>query len=161
MRRLDWGYAERDTRSPPPVQVGLKVENSSVTLIEDNLMFAMMIEPTLKRLGYQPRTLAGGPSTVDDLAAAPPALVLVNLASGRFDGPALVRGIRARPELAELPVVGYAGHVERHFFQAGREAGATLVVPNSAMRKALPQVLEKLQQRLAGAADTEWPDENE
>lgn len=132
----------------------------AVVLIEDNLMFAMMIEPTLKRLGYQTRTIAGGPTTAADLAAAPPAVAFVNLASSRADGSALIREIRARPELANLPVVGYAGHVERHLFQAGRDAGATLVVPNSAMRKALPQILEKLNARLAGQDVEDWPDED-
>lgn len=136
------------------------MEPRLAALIEDNLMFAMMIEPALRRLGYQPRTLSGGPSTCADLVAASPVLVFVNLASSRFDGSALVRELRAHAELRDLPIVGYAGHVERHLFQAGREAGATLVVPNSAMRKALPQVLDKLQQRLAGAADAEWPEED-
>ncbi|MGV3724078.1 MAG: response regulator [Actinomycetota bacterium] len=132
-----------------------------VVLVEDNLMFAMMIEPTLKRLGYQARTLPGGPTTAADLAAAPPAVVFVNLASSRVDGPALVREIRMRPELSELPVVGYAGHVEREYFQAGRDAGATLVVPNSAMRKALPQILEKLNARLSNRDSTDWPEDED
>jgi hypothetical protein len=63
--------------------------------------------------------------------------------------------------LSDLPVVGYAGHVERHHFQAGRDAGATLVVPNSAMRKALPQILEKLNARLAQQDLTDWPEDDD
>jgi len=133
----------------------------TVVLVEDNLMFAMMIEPALKRLGYQTRTIPGGSTTVADLAAAPPAVAFVNLASSRVDGAALVRGFRSQPELADLPVVGYAGHVERRHFQAGRDAGATLVVPNSAMRKALPQILEKLNARLANQDPTDWPEDEE
>jgi CheY-like chemotaxis protein len=131
----------------------------TAVVVDDNLMFAMMVEPALKRLGYQTETVSGGPSTVQDLAAAPPDLIFVNLASARSGGPDLVRRIRGRPELARTPLVGYAGHVERHLFQAGREAGADLVVPNSAVRKAIPEVLEKLRRRTAGAPDEEWPDE--
>lgn len=129
-------------------------------LLEDNLMFGMMIEPTLRRLGYQVRTLAGGPGTAEKVAALAPAILFVNLASSRCDGSALVRDLRSQDSLATAPIIGYAGHVERHHFQAGREAGATLVVPNSAMRKALPAVLEKLQRRLGGD-QTEWPEDDD
>jgi DNA-binding response OmpR family regulator len=132
----------------------------NVVLIEDNLMFAAMIEPALKRLGYRSRTLAGGPATAEQLAANPPTLVLVNLASSRFDGAALIHELRLNPELATTPVIGFAGHVERDRFTAGREAGATLVVPNSALRSSLPQVLEKLRKRLSGDDPTEWPDDD-
>ena len=128
-------------------------------LIEDNLMFAMMVEPALKRLGYQVKTLADPRTAAETAAALAPEVIFVNLTSSRLDGPEMVRTLRAQPALAETPVIGYAGHVERHFFQQGREAGATLVVPNSAMRKALPQVLEKLRSRLAGAAEEEWPED--
>ena len=118
-------------------------------LVEDNLMFSMMVEPTLKRLGYQTRTLSG-PDAAAQIATLQPAVALVNLTSGRFSGPDLIRGLKAQPELAGVGVIGYAGHVERHFLQAGREAGADLVVPNSALRKALPEVLAKLQRRQGG-----------
>jgi hypothetical protein len=62
--------------------------------------------------------------------------------------------------LAGVGIIGYAGHVERRFFQEGREAGADLVVPNSAIRKALPEVLAKLERLRAGEApaDEEWPE---
>jgi len=123
-------------------------------------MFAMMIEPTLRKLGYQVRTLAGGPATAVQVAAWKPEILFVNLASSRCDGSAMVKALRAEAALAATPIIGYAGHVERQHFQAGREAGATLVVPNSAMRKALPAVLEKLRNRLAGD-QSEWPEDDD
>jgi len=138
-----------------------KIEGKgTAVLVEDNLMFGMMIEPTLRRLGYQVRTLAGGPMTAGQVAALKPAIIFVNLASSRCDGSAQVRALRGEEPLSATPIIGYAGHVERHHFQAGRDAGATLVVPNSAMRKALPAVLEKLQHRLAGD-QSEWPEDDD
>lgn len=136
----------------------LKAGSPRAVLVDDNLMFTMMVQPALKRLGCEVRALSGGAG--EEIARLAPDLIFVNLASNRFSGPDLVRELRSRAELARTPIVGYAGHVERHFFQAGREAGATLVVPNSAMRKALPEVLEKLQRRLAGAAEEEWTEED-
>jgi len=129
-------------------------------LIEDNLMFAMMIEPTLRKLGYQVRTVAGGPATAAQVAAWKPQILFVNLASSRCDGSAVVKALRGEAALTTTPIIGYAGHVERQHFQAGREVGATLVVPNSAMRKALPAVLEKLRHRLAGD-QSEWPEDDD
>lgn len=133
----------------------------TAVLVDDNLMFSMMVEGSLKRCGYQVRTLSGAPDIVDRIEAAAPDLVIVNLTSTRTGGPALVSALRARPALSRLPVVGYAGHVERQFFQAGKEAGADMVVPNSALKSALPEVLAKLQKRLAGADDTDWPEEED
>jgi CheY-like chemotaxis protein len=124
-------------------------------LVEDNLMFGMMVEPTLKRLGYEVCTVgSGNPAAV---LAAEPDLVLINLTSMRYNGPDVVRELRSQ---TDIPIIGYAGHVERHYFQQGKEAGATLVVPNSAMRKALPEVLAKLDRRLTDAAEPDWPDED-
>jgi CheY-like chemotaxis protein len=122
-------------------------------LIEENLMFSAMVEPALRRLGYDVRTVAPGPAAAAIDRDAPD-LVLINLTS-RNSAPDLIRSLRSLPGGGELAIVGYAGHVEREFLQAGREAGADLVVPNSALRTALPKVLEKLQRKRAGATE-EW-----
>lgn len=129
----------------------------TAVLIEDNLMFGMMVEPALRRAGYAVTTLAGGEALPDRVLAARPDLVVVNLTSPRFPGAELISELRARQ--AAVPILGYAGHVEREFFAAGRAAGADLVVPNSAMRKALPEVLAKLERVRGGEpAGEEWPE---
>lgn len=128
-------------------------------VVDDNMMSAMMVGPALQRCGYRVRTLSGGPTAAAQIAEGAPELVFVNLASARTPGADVIRRLRAQPETGGTPVIGYAGHVERHLFQAGREAGATLVVPNSAISKAMPEVLEKLRRRLGGAGEEEWPEE--
>lgn len=121
-------------------------------LLEENLMFAMMVEPQLKRLGYRVRTLPPAQNIPEQAAQEPPALILVNLTTGRCGGPELVRALRGRPELANAPIIGYAGHVEREYFERGRAAGADMVVPNSAIRASLPEVLAKLARARSGEA---------
>ena len=130
------------------------------TLVDDNLMFTMRVEPALRALGYRVRTLAGGPAAAGAIEQAAPALVLVNLAANRSPGADLVRALRALPAVERTPVLGYAGHVERHLFQAGRDAGCDLVVPNSAITSALPEVLRKLERRLAGEETGDEQDED-
>ena len=129
------------------------VDLPRAVIVDDNLMFAMMIEPQLRRLDYHVRTVSTAPAALDALASPTPDLLIVNMTSSRFSAAELIREVRARPELAKVPIVGYAGHVEREHFETGREAGADLVVPNSAVRASLPQVLEKLKRRLAGEPD--------
>lgn len=119
-------------------------------VVDDNLMFAMMIEPTLKRLGYAARTVSVGTQLTALATAQQPDLILINLTSTRFAATDLIRSLREQPATAAIPVIGYAGHVEREFLQAGMAAGATMVVPNSAIRSALPEVLAKLERILAG-----------
>jgi CheY-like chemotaxis protein len=120
-------------------------------LIDDNLMFSTMVQPQLARLGYAVTTLSGAPGDLEKAEGAAPELILVNLASTRFSGPELVRELRSRPGLEAVPVIGYAGHVERHLFEAGTAAGADLVVPNSAARASLAEVLAKLARQRGGA----------
>lgn len=119
-------------------------------VLDDNLMFAMMLEPQLRRLGHRVQTLGGGPDLAHRIAAANPDLVLVNLTSTQMNGPEIIRTLRGHPELEATGIVGYAGHVERAYFAAGRDAGADLVVPNSAIRGSLAQVLTKLQKIKSG-----------
>lgn len=127
-------------------------ERPLALVIDDNLMFATMLEPALRQLGYRPRTLGWRTESAAAAAGSAPALIFVNLASGRHPGDAVVRSLRAEERLAGVPIIGYAGHVERDLLRAGLEAGATLVVPNSAVRQALPEVLEKLRRVQAGEA---------
>ena len=119
----------------------------TAVVADDNLMFTTMVEPQLKRLGYQPKTLGGGADLAERIAALEPALVLVNMTAGRFDAADLIRALRADPRTAATRIIGYAGHVEQDRFQAGDEAGADLVVPNSAVRASLAEVLAKLDRR--------------
>lgn len=130
----------------------------TAVLVEDNLMFALRVTPGLQRLGYQVRTVAAGTGAVDRIAIAEPTLLVISLA-GR-GAAELIRAVRGRDALASLPVLGYAGHVERELLQAGRDAGADLVAPNSAVVKALPEVLDKLRRRReTGDEPDEWDED--
>lgn len=134
-------------------------EGALAVVADGNLIFASMAEAGLRRLGYRTRVLPDGPDVAAEVERLAPDLVLVNLSSP--GGMELLRQLRARPRLAATPVIGYAGHVERERFREGREAGADLVVPNSAIRKALPEVLARLERRRAAPLpeeDEAWPE---
>ena len=130
-------------------------ESPRAVLVDDNLMFTSMVVPALQRLGYGVRAVPGKADVAVAVAAFAPEVIFVNLAADRYPGTDVVRALRLEPATARTPIVGYAGHVERDRFQAGQEAGADLVVPNSAMRDALGEVLAKLRRRLAARQNAE------
>src|SRR3954452_20746197 len=113
-------------------------------LVDDNLMSAETILAGLRALGYEGLILTGGPSGVERVTAAAPEVAFVNLASGRPPGPEIARQLRASDQLQGLRIVGYAGHVETPLLHAGRKSGCDMVVANSAMLQALPEILAKL-----------------
>jgi CheY-like chemotaxis protein len=119
-------------------------------ILDENLMFAMMLEPPLRKLGHRVQTLSGGPDLAHRLANAHPDLILVNLTGTQINGPEVIRALREHPELEKTGIIGYAGHEENAYFHAALDAGADLVMPNSAIKTKLPKVLAKLEKLKAG-----------
>ena len=67
-------------------------------------------------------------------------LVLINLG---FNGGKAIEWVKnLRKTLpATVPIVGYCGHAEKELIQAGLEAGASAVVPNSQIALNLKKVI--------------------
>jgi DNA-binding NarL/FixJ family response regulator len=106
-----------------------------LTLIPD-LFFAARIRETAKSAGIDV-----GEATADGLAAhaveRSPDLVLVDLHGvGAIDA---VRAVRA--VAPKLPIVGFCSHVDRALQSAALEAGASRVLPRSALTRDLAAIL--------------------
>src|ERR1044071_3064313 len=106
-------------------------------------MFAMMLEPQLRKLGHRVQTINGGPDLAHRLAAAQPDLILINLTSTQINGPEIIHALRSSTGLQQTGILGYAGHEESAYFHAALDAGADMVTPNSAIKSHLPKVLAK------------------
>jgi DNA-binding NarL/FixJ family response regulator len=140
-----------DVESPAPLPVA--------AVVDESLLFGSGLEGGLRRLGYTTRVFAGGTEVLGRIVEAAPVVVLVSLASTRFDADALIREIRKT--LPNAGIVGYAGHLERQRLASGQAAGAHVVAPNSAMRGALDRVLDKLAKRQSGESADGWIEEND
>ena len=138
-----------EATAPPPL----------AAVVDESLLFGSGLEGGLRRLGYTARVFAGGGDVLPRIVESAPVLVLVSLASNRFNADALIRGIRSA--LPNTGIIGYAGHLERQRLASGQAAGAHVVAPNSAMRGALDRVLAKLAKRLSGESTDGWVEENE
>ena len=116
----------------------------TAVLIDDNLLFTSQVSAGLARLGLAAEVIGSPGGVVERLAAAPPAVVLVNLSSDRLRPLELVRALKADPRLAAVPVIGFTGHTEQARIEAGREAGCDRVVANSAVTGDLGAVLARV-----------------
>ena len=108
-----------------------------ILAIVDDLLFRSKVETVAAQLGT-PITIA---------ADAGPALrpgsgwsrVLIDLNLSCGDALAMIRTLRAAHP--EVPVVGYASHVQHELQQQALEAGCTKVLPRSAFIQQLPELL--------------------
>jgi CheY-like chemotaxis protein len=115
-------------------------------LIVRDLLFRVKLESGLRRLGIACRL--AGPDAAADTAPEPPVLVILDLADVELHPLTTLRAIRARPDLAGVPVVGFAPHADRELRDAARQAGCTLVVSRSRIASSLPEVLQPFLPRL-------------
>lgn len=108
-----------------------------ILAIVDDLLFRSKFETIAAQLGT-PLTIA---------ADAGPALrsgsgwsrVLIDLNLSRGNALAMIRSLRAvHPD---MPVIGYASHVQHELQQQALEAGCTKVLPRSAFVQQLPALL--------------------
>jgi len=86
-------------------------------------------------------------SKLDELTACAasvgPMLIFADLVSRSGDVCTIIRKLRADSATAHIPIIGFADDAEKDLQAAGREAGATLVVADSAILTHLTQFIER------------------
>ncbi len=114
-----------------------------VLLVSDDLMMGSRVKEGVKVAGYAFASVSTEAAVQAALAAEPrPVAVLVALTVRRLDPYALIRSLKAEHPM--LPVMVFAGHVEREKHAMAREAGADLVSANSSVAMHLPALLTRL-----------------
>src|SRR5438552_14303606 len=76
-------------------------------LVDNNLLFTAQIEASLRRFGFEVRTLPPGAAVASQIAALAPKLVLINLGSNREIALETLRRLRATPELGDTRLIGF------------------------------------------------------
>ena len=112
-------------------------------LFYERLLPGTQLVNRLQDLGYRVQTVA----TADDLpactAAGLPLLVLADLQAGRGDVLRAFRAIRADPATAHVPILAFHSTEGAALAASAQEAGATLVVQDTALLNHLPQILNQ------------------
>ncbi len=118
----------------------------TLLLVSDDLMFPSRVREGVRPLGYTLRvvgTKAAAMEAAGQTETAPDA-ILVNLTSRRYDAPHLIRELKAAEATRSIPLLAFAGHVEKDKHAAAREAGADIVAANSSVSLHLAALLARL-----------------
>jgi len=114
-----------------------------VLLVMSDLMFRSRIDDVATRLGLALRAAKSPEQLERHLANGAPALAIVDLECDTIDPAAAIKRLRALPDGAALPIVGFAGHTNAVAIAAGRDAGAGVVLARSAFTAQLATLLER------------------
>jgi DNA-binding response OmpR family regulator len=76
-----------------------------VLVADDDAWILRMVSTVLEKRGYQVETAVDGEDAMQRALARPPDLLVTDVMMPRLDGWTLVKVLRARPELAHLPVI--------------------------------------------------------
>lgn len=119
-------------------------------------MFPSRIREAIRPLGYALEVAAGEAAARDAARARPPQAILVNLNARRSDPIGIIRALKADPATEPIPLLAFAGHVEKAKHEAARAAGADMVAANSSVSRHLPALLTRL---LSGERSSDVPED--
>jgi CheY-like chemotaxis protein len=95
----------------------------TILVVDDNFDNRNIIAQMLKISGYRVVVATDGLDALDVAASEPLDLILMDLAMPRLDGWSATARLKARPELAHVPVIAVTGHVTRDELARAMEAG--------------------------------------
>lgn len=96
----------------------------------------------LQDMGYRVATTHLA-SLAEFCSAEKPLLVIVDLMPPESAGVSVIQRLRSNPETNHLPVIAYAPEQESELIESAREAGATLVVTDTAITAHLDRFLQQ------------------
>jgi two-component system cell cycle response regulator DivK len=120
-----------------------------VLVVDDNLLSCTRLLSQLQAAGWQAAAVGFGPEGLTQARQRRPDVVVVNLAAHASDATLFVRALKAEPDLAAIPVLGFCGHRETRRREAALAAGCDRVVSNSSVSAGLPALITTL---VAGSA---------
>ena len=113
-------------------------------VVYEKLLPGTQLVNRLQDLSYRVQSV-GDPERLVELAEqARPMLVLADLESTRASIPAAIARLKQNPATSHVPVIVFSRNTTSADLQAGaREAGATLMVSDTAVLNHLPELLEQ------------------
>ena len=112
-------------------------------VVYEKLLPGSQLVNKLQDLNYRVYTIAEAEALVDYAQQKKPLLVLVDLASSLTNVSVAIAKLKQNPDTKHIPVIAFAGEQEADLQETARQAGATLVVHETAITTHLPQFLEQ------------------
>ena len=117
-------------------------DGAKIVAVVPDLFFAAKISGTAKQVGA---TLEFANSEQELLAKGRDAacLIILDLNASRFDPVSLIGRLKADPDTARTPLVGFVRHEMSELIEAARTAGCDQVLTRNAFSKDLPEILRR------------------
>ena len=110
--------------------------------VTSDLMFVVKINDAAKKAGLQIVCVKSQEDAVTQ-AGSRPRLMIIDLNCPSVDGVALIRSLKASPELRAIPLVAFLSHVQVDLGRAAQEAGCDMVLPRSAFSQDVNAILAR------------------
>jgi ActR/RegA family two-component response regulator len=124
---------------PPPI-----AHARPVLAVMSDLLFRSKIDDAARRNGLQLRAAKSLEQLDRHLGNGEPAIVFVDLEADSPEPTAAIHRIRELAGESAVRIIGFAGHTNITAIEAGRAAGATLVLARSGLTSQLPTLLERV-----------------
>jgi DNA-binding NarL/FixJ family response regulator len=106
-------------------------------------MFSSKIRTTAQQLGLPVTFARSLEQIVSEARSGAPTLAIFDLNSVRCQPLAAIVALKADPELARIPTVGFVSHVQTDLIEAARGTGLDEILPRSAFTAQLASILER------------------
>jgi CheY-like chemotaxis protein len=113
---------------------------SKILAVMSDLFFSVKINDAAKNLGMTAEFVKDKTLALDKARALPP-LIVLDLNCDAADPLDLIARIKADPETAGIPMIGFVSHVQTQLRQKAQEAGCDTVVARSVFAQNLPALL--------------------
>jgi CheY-like chemotaxis protein len=115
-----------------------------VLVVDGNLLSCTRLLNQLQTAGWECRAVGLGPEGLALTRQRRPDAIVVNLAETSPDATLFIQAVKAEPDLAAIPVLGFCGHRDSARREAASAAGCDQVVSNSSVSVALLRLLNPL-----------------
>jgi DNA-binding NarL/FixJ family response regulator len=109
-----------------------------------DLLFRSKIDDAARRSGLELRVAKSLEQLERHLEKREPSVVFVDLEADSPDPAAAIHTIRERMGEGAVRIIGFAGHTNIEAIEAGRAAGATVVLARSGLTSQLPTLVERV-----------------
>jgi len=124
----------------PPLLEGAR----PVFAVMSDLLFRSKIDDAARRNGLELRAARSLEQLERHLGKQLPSVAFVDLEADSPDPSAAIRALRERVGDGAVRIIGFAGHTNIEAIEAGRAAGATLVLARSGLTSQLPTLLARV-----------------
>lgn len=112
----------------------------AIVAVPADLLFAAQIRAAAARVGANVVVARSAKLALEQLEQITPTLIIVDLDARGWDPIALIRDVKGREALKDVPVLSYVSHVREDLIEAARAAHSK-VLARGAFSRALPDIL--------------------